>query len=74
MQQDQPQARAQAATTLETLIEELGAWRVLRATLKALARRRRVQPHDARALSAHIRRDIGLPPAAGPPVWRGQLW
>ncbi|MDP1669774.1 hypothetical protein [Phaeovulum sp.] len=73
MAQDQARAGAVSAQILQDLIEELGAWRVLGAVLRALTGVRR-QPRDARALSPHIRRDIGLPPSAAPPVGRGQFW
>jgi len=65
--------RAPAAMRLHQLIEELGAWRVLGAVFAALmsGRGRRL---DARRISAHLRRDIGLPPSAAPPVGRGQFW
>lgn len=49
-------------TTIEMLIAEHGGWRVLRATLAALVRRRPKPPPDASGLGAHLRRDIGLNP------------
>ena len=51
--------------TIERLIEEHGARRVLWAVLRA-ALRPPPPPRDAAALSDHLRRDIGLPPAAPP--------
>ncbi len=66
-------AGARSAQLLQAQIDEHGAWRVLAHALRALvggrARRR-----DAARLSNHLRRDIGLPPSAAPPVARGQLW
>ncbi|WP_372841144.1 hypothetical protein [Phaeovulum sp.] len=64
---------AAAAGQLRGLIEELGAWRVLAAALAALVRRQK-RPCDRLGLNNYLRRDIGLPPSAAPPVGRGQFW
>ncbi|SNR54130.1 hypothetical protein [Puniceibacterium sediminis] len=56
---------------LQDVIDRFGAWRVLLAALAALLWRRPVVPRPAarRAvpLSAHISRDIGLPPPGSAP-------
>jgi hypothetical protein len=68
-------AGAFSATTLEELIARHGAWRVLGAAIATLLwRRRALARRDARALSAHLRRDIGMPPVPERPVGRGQFW
>ncbi|SET44430.1 hypothetical protein [Paracoccus homiensis] len=51
--------------SIERLIAHYGATAVLWATLRALMmpRKKRPRPPDPYALSPHMRRDIGLPPA-----------
>lgn len=60
--------------TVETLIEDIGAWRVLtiaaRALLRDLARPRPLTSDD---LSDHIRKDVGLGPRHVPPTLRGPI-
>lgn len=56
---------------LAELIDSHGFWRVLRAALAA-ARAQRLLA-SAAALDDHLRRDIGLPPAARPPDWLRHL-
>ncbi|MCR8726589.1 hypothetical protein [Frigidibacter sp. ROC022] len=47
---------------LEQAIAEHGAWKVLVAALRALLRGTgSTRAHDARRLSDHLRRDIGIP-------------
>jgi len=58
---------------LHGLIEELGAWRVLAAALLALVSGQK-RPRDSANISNHLRRDVGLPPSAAPPVQQGQFW
>lgn len=73
MAPQEARAGASSAHILHDLIDELGAWRVLAHALWALAGGR-ARLRDGRTLSAHLRRDIGLPPSAAPPVGRGQFW
>ncbi len=51
---------------LQDVIRRFGAWRVLLAALSALVWRQsasqRPPPGDIEGLSAHLRRDLGLPP------------
>lgn len=54
---------------IDRLIEEFGRTDVLRAALGAMIRRRAVVM-DAGDLSAHLRRDIGLPSDAPLRDWR----
>ncbi len=61
-------AGAGPRSRIDAVILEHGAWRVLGAAALALVRRRR--PREATALTAHLRRDIGLPPE---PPSRGYL-
>ena len=64
---EMPIGKADPPVSIERMIEEYGAWRVLRAALAALAmRRRRLALGDASPLNNHLRRDIGLPPAYRP--------
>ncbi|SDW78530.1 hypothetical protein [Celeribacter indicus] len=63
-----PPAGLRAA--LEPLIERHGLWHVLRAVFAArreIRRRRVLTLRGGGEVSAHIRRDIGLPPEAPPP-------
>jgi hypothetical protein len=59
---------------IAAVIEEFGAWRVLAMALRALAGRERARRvGDARALPAHLQRDIGLPPEIEVPrAW--EMW
>lgn len=56
---------------LETAIAEYGTWRVLGSAARAALSRRKRPPPDVEALSAHLRRDIGLPPPSPRPKSRG---
>jgi hypothetical protein len=47
---------------LDALVARHGAWRVALALPRALLQRRRAQVLRDRHISAHILRDIGLPP------------
>ena len=54
---------------LENFLETNGVWPLLRATLKALQKRRqhrRMNLHELE-LSNHLRRDVGLAPLERPP-------
>lgn len=54
---------------VDRLVEEFGRRDVLRAAIGAVLRRRS-PPMEAGGLSAHVRRDIGLPPVDVPRDWR----
>lgn len=57
-----PAGRGDLPAALESIIDQHGRWRVLRAALAAALRaRRREHLPDASVLSDHLRRDIGLP-------------
>jgi hypothetical protein len=59
---------------IAAIIEEAGAWRVLRAAVRAAVRGGARPVADARDLPPHLQRDIGLPPEIEVPraweVWR----
>jgi len=58
---------------IAAIIEELGAWRVLRAAVRATVRGGARPVADARDLPPHLQRDIGLPPDIEVPrAW--ELW
>ncbi len=58
---------------IAALIEEVGAWRVATAALRAVFRRVERPAPSGRALPEHLRRDIGLPPVIEVPrAW--ELW
>lgn len=64
---------AQPEHRIAAVIEEFGAWRVLRMALQALVRRSGPPFGDARELPEHLRRDIGLSPEIEVPrAW--ELW
>jgi hypothetical protein len=57
---------------LDSVIDQHGAWRVLRAALAAaLKGRRRLRVTAPETLNDHMRRDIGLEPLPSPrrPLW-----
>lgn len=57
-----PAGRGDLPLTLEHIIDQHGAWRVLRtAVAAALRMHRRERLLDAATLNDHLRRDIGLP-------------
>lgn len=60
--------------SLDTLVADHGKWRVVIAALKALVRRRRVQTIRPQDLPPVLRRDLGLPPVADPPILWPQRW
>jgi hypothetical protein len=60
--------------TVEELIEELGAWRVLMIAARAVLHDvTRPRPLTADDLSDHIRKDVGLGPRHVPPTLRGPI-
>lgn len=64
-----PPRGAHLRPEIERLVADFGRRDVLVAALRAVFRRDRMRM-EARDLTAHLRRDIGLPPVAGPRDWR----
>lgn len=64
-----------AATPLDRVIADYGAWHVMAAAARTLIRRggapRSARPTVHAGLTAHLRRDIGLPPADPSPARHG---
>lgn len=57
---------------MDGLIVEHGRARVMRAALAAFLRAAMIRK-DLGALSPHLRKDVGLPPAERPPHWQEHL-
>ena len=56
------------SVTIQMLIARYGVWRILGAVAAALMRREsRAARRMSREMSAHLRRDIGLPPVPPSP-------